>query len=684
MHNFLQDIDIAIIKENSDSSINYNKKFKNLTQEFAEVISKVIISEAKDNIDQNILEFNYSVLLDDNRLEFNIKTYNSEKGAIYVTVESDHENKLYFENWVDHYDNFKNIFEHSITGNIIIDKENKIVMTNEKFLNMFNLSMIKIIGKKIFALFNLYKNKANIALLKNITLNETVSEEVEVQLYFNNELKWYLVHFKKLPNINSGNIFIQFIDINDKKKSEEKIELEKQKYSTMLNNIPGLTYRSNYSNNKTVEFINQGALKLTGYDKDFFLNKHNKQFFSIVPEPYRTSSQIKINKSFDKMAKFSTEYPIITSEGKQKWVWELGEFVEIDNQTYLEGIIIDIDKQKLAEEKLYESQQRLDLAVQGGGISVWTYDYETKETSLDKKFHQILGLLNKNEPKKINELISLIHPDDVQRFTTAIEKTLSGSSTEIAFEIRMRHRSGAYKWISNIGRVTESYGDNSPKSSTGIVIDITNKKNHEQELLNATILAQENERKRVALDLHDGISQYLAAIKMNIQALSPEQKYEVELRQRASELIDYSIKELRAISHNLMPGAVNDLGLKVAIEEIIDSFNISSLKINFKINFTERINKDIELTFYRIFQELVNNTSKHAKASEVDLEIFKHHHQITFEYADNGIGINKNKMDKFGIGLNNIKNRVYALNGTIKISSIEGEGYKTTINIPYN
>lgn len=399
MHNFLQEIDIAIIKESNDSSITYNKKFETLTQEFSDIISNVIISEAKKYVLKNMFDFNYSVLLDDKRLEFNIKTYNSEEGEIYVTVQSDLENKLHFENWIDHYDNFKNIFEHSITGNIIIDQNNKIVMTNEKFLKMFNLSMIKIIGKKIFEIFSLYENKENIKVLKNIVINETISKEIEIQLYFNNELKWYLIHFKKLPNINSGNIFIQFIDINDKKLSEEKIELEKQKYSTMLNNIPGLTYRSNYSNNKMIEFINQGALKLTGYEKEFFLNKNNNHFFSIVPEPHRSISKNKILKAFKKMSKFSTEYPIITANGKLKWVWELGEFVTIENQIYLEGIVIDIDKQKLAEERLYESQQRLDLAVQGAGISVWTFDYETNETFLDKKFHQILGLLNNNKPK---------------------------------------------------------------------------------------------------------------------------------------------------------------------------------------------------------------------------------------------------------------------------------------------
>ena len=90
-------------------------------------------------------------------------------------------------------------------------------MTNEKFLKMFNLSMVKIIGKKIFDIFSLLENKENIKVLKKIILNETVSKEIEIQLHFNNSTKWYLIHFKKLPNINSGNIFIQFIDINDKK-----------------------------------------------------------------------------------------------------------------------------------------------------------------------------------------------------------------------------------------------------------------------------------------------------------------------------------------------------------------------------------------------------------------------------------------------------------------------------------
>ena len=110
--------------------------------------------------------------------------------------------------------------------------------------------------------------------------------------------------------------------------------------------------------------------------------------------------------------------------------------------------------------------------------------------------------------------------------------------------------------------------------------------------------------------------------------------------------------------------------------------NSSTLNINFNINFNERIDKNIELTFYRVFQELLTNTTKHANASIVNLTISKTQNQLIFEYQDNGVGLKSNKIDQFGIGVNNIKNRVYALNGTIKINSSKGNGYQTTIIIP--
>lgn len=200
--------------------------------------------------------------------------------------------------------------------------------------------------------------------------------------------------------------------------------------------------------------------------------------------------------------------------------------------------------------------------------------------------------------------------------------------------------------------------------------------------LKSIITAEEKERNRIARELHDGIVQQIAAViinsRNNLSKLGLEEK--PESKELISQL-ENSNKELRTISHQMMPRALEEKGLITALEELLNK-SLQPVQITYDfehVNITERLPKRIEVTLYRITQELINNIIKHSKANHVNVQLMKTETAIVFMVEDNGKGFSKTS--KKGIGLQNIKSRIDMIKGSVNFNS-ENTGTLTTIKIP--
>lgn len=207
----------------------------------------------------------------------------------------------------------------------------------------------------------------------------------------------------------------------------------------------------------------------------------------------------------------------------------------------------------------------------------------------------------------------------------------------------------------------------------------------------AVIKAEEKERTRIARELHDGIGQQLSAAKMNISglrgAIKITQPEEELMLQNALDLLDESVKEVRSVSHSMMPNALVKSGLVSAVREFINKISSSgNLKINLEIiGLKDRMEAQVENILFRILQEVVNNIIKHAGASEVGIQFIKHEKELTILVEDNGVGFDVGKQlseTQTGIGLRNIASRVAFLNGEVIFDSFPGKGTTVTIEIP--
>ncbi len=200
----------------------------------------------------------------------------------------------------------------------------------------------------------------------------------------------------------------------------------------------------------------------------------------------------------------------------------------------------------------------------------------------------------------------------------------------------------------------------------------------------ALIEGEEKERKRLASDLHDGLGGLLAIIKINLSGLvSKNEDLNTELKTITSQL-DNTANELRRIARNMMPEALINLGLEVALKDLCHSLFTEKIKIDFQsFAIQAAIPKEKQIIIFRIVQELLTNAIRHAKASSVLVQCSQNETTFFITVEDNGVGFKTNHTEtRNGIGLLTIKNRVDYLNGTLEIHSIPQEG--TTINIELN
>ncbi len=223
------------------------------------------------------------------------------------------------------------------------------------------------------------------------------------------------------------------------------------------------------------------------------------------------------------------------------------------------------------------------------------------------------------------------------------------------------------------------------------VNDLTAIKKAEVLVIQSLIEGADNERTRVAKELHDSIGQSLTAVSLNLNSIEKETHL---MGQKAAEKFDNGLKflktaieESRNIAHNLMPKAIEDFGIILALNSLFNQIEKpSGLKIEFYENMGEKTRPDIqiELNLYRITQEAINNVIKHSKATEVFVQLMLHSNEIIYTFEDNGVGFDKlnTTTGRKGIGLKNIHNRAMAMSGHCDIDSAVGQGTTITIVIP--
>jgi signal transduction histidine kinase len=213
---------------------------------------------------------------------------------------------------------------------------------------------------------------------------------------------------------------------------------------------------------------------------------------------------------------------------------------------------------------------------------------------------------------------------------------------------------------------------------------------HQRNLLEASVDSQENVRRQIGGDLHDEIGTLLSASKMSLAILGKSisgQPEAITHLEQTTDLLNQAVGNVRRISKDLMPSTLDEFGLVIALDEFSEKLTAyTDIPIFFKkTNIQHQVfPKKIELIYYRIVQELINNSIKHAKPTKITIDLALENNKLFLTVTDNGQGFDMQEVmnnPKNGIGIRNIQSRLSLVNGTVDYETAPSKGTKITVAV---
>ena len=348
--------------------------------------------------------------------------------------------------------------------------------------------------------------------------------------------------------------------------------------------------------------------------------------------------------------------------------------------------INDIGKRKLAEEKIRLSEEQYRIILETAQEGIWMINEKNQTVFVNPKMAEMLQTDMKN--LLISNPLQFM---DKESKSIAI-KNLGRIKKGITINIEFKFIGSTKKSIWTILSANPIYDkDRKYVGALAMVTDITERKQMESLNIKAGIEAQEKERNRFSKELHDGLGQMLTAVKLNLSALNNSNLTESDkiTYMNTQTILGNAIRETRNIAHNLMPKDLTELGLIPTLRDLFEKAEkTSGIKIDLTaLKIADRFNDIIDLTIYRICQELLSNAIKHAACSYINVQLTKKANMLILVFKDNGNGISFNTQQhkkSEGIGLKNIITRVKSLNGKLIVNSSPDQGTTFSVEIPLN
>jgi PAS domain S-box-containing protein len=378
-----------------------------------------------------------------------------------------------------------------------------------------------------------------------------------------------------------------------------------------------------------------------------------------------------------------------TNEGMDNWY----STMLVKGDDILVSTNLDITERMHLEEKRQRAFVLLQQSEELAGIGSWEYDLMTGHITWSDGMYRLFSL---EKDEQINPQIYLKYAtaDSLSAAEHVVSALKTGEdNVEERLEISIGCKIKVLRLKATV--VKNSFGE--PVSVLGVDMDVTALEEaqkrlrkmetlQQQEILQVTLNTQEEERRRISESLHNGVGQLLYGTQLSMNHLTVKSAIENpdkfnEFKAYTTKLLRESIKDVRRISHELMPTVLAELGLKTAIEDVCKQLQ-DGVTFDCKVLLDDKKLDDyLELAVFRTVQELVVNIIKHADATDAKVEVRATDRLVIITVNDNGKGIPAQGADKPGIGISSIRNKVELLKGKINIKSESGNG--TTIQVQY-
>jgi PAS domain S-box-containing protein len=419
---------------------------------------------------------------------------------------------------------------------------------------------------------------------------------------------------------------------------------------------------------------------------------------------------------------YERDYRVVWPDGTIRWIHAKGSATFENGQPLrMAGIVLDVTDRKHTESKMQANEERLRMAHRVAHSGAWEVDCKTKEIFCSPEFEALWGLMPGSVADPRRQIRQMIYAEDYPIVDKALADALRNAGGEYYSEYRITHADGGMRWMESFGEVIRDQSQ-APARIVGVTIDITARKVAEEALqkshqeleqkveertreLSASLVTleseveirkqteeslqalsarllwlQDEERRRIARDLHDSTGQTLAALKMTLAALESLISDVPEAPKMLDELnsfTDDALKDIRTTSHLLHPPLLDEVGFTSAARWYVDGFaKRSGIRAHLELDAAAGgLSKSAELVLFRVLQESLTNVQRHSGSAAVDIFLTTNDESAVLSIRDYGRGIPAEKLILFhetgagvGVGLGGMKQRLRELGGHLLIT----------------
>ena len=358
----------------------------------------------------------------------------------------------------------------------------------------------------------------------------------------------------------------------------------------------------------------------------------------------------------------------------------------------------DITDRRLTEQALREQRTLLAEAQKVAGLGSWEWDPDTGRVSWSSELYRILGVLPQDLPPSFENYLERVHPEDRQQSGAMVARALMDSRGFSMLE-RIVRPGGEVRYLRSQGEVVRNERGKPIKILVACV-DITEQRHSEAALRQAAqdlhgltrrlVQAEEAERRRLARELHDRVGQSLSALNINLDIVSRESHaLTPALRQRLDDslgLVDSTLQSIENVMAELRPPLLDEYGLGAALgwhaEEFARRTGVRVAVADRNPAESKNARPEAAVALFRIAQEALNNVLKHAKATNVRLEVSATDEELILHVEDDGQGFELASARRGRWGMTTMRERAEAAGGQLHIASSPGEGTRIHARVP--
>lgn len=603
--------------------------------------------------------------------------------------------EYYKEYIIESENRFKNITAALPVMTWVSDSQHLVTYSNDKIREFFGKGLEEFANAREFELLIHPQDRKRV----NQQWQERLKKHEKVESYMrlkSTDGEYHYVQEIAIPRFMAGGQFIGYIgsifDLTREYNYFAQLEADKKQFELISINSTDITVITNWKGQ--ISYISPSVNRMLGYTEPEMLGKKLTEFVKKADKSI-AESYFKYNEHTVPDTVQTDSFRMVTRNGGQVWVEtaisKVGQ-TALKNQHLLLHIR-DITEQQNSIDALTASEEKFRSLFENMALGVMEVDIDEKILYCNKTMCTITGYSEE-------ELVGSIAPELLVKDKALIKnieqvRALRKAGIDSAYELHIQRKNGGLALIVISGApLYDKHG--AVRGSVGIHWDITEmremerklteeKINKEKEIVEASLLAEEEQRAQIGRDLHDGVGQMLTYINLYLGIIRSRGVFTLGDVGELEKTVKNTLEQVRTLSRTLAPPAIRDLGLRDAVIELIESYGILE-KPRFKLRIysqkeDDNIILDKKIVLFRVLQELLNNTFKYADAGLISVQLYYLKDHLHLYYSDNGKGFDVKTIKK-GVGLDSMRSRVTFYKGTINIKSAPGKGITVNIKLP--